>query len=127
MKPLTTLIVFLIMICSTKAQYAIQIGNKIVPLKKGITVLKQELLSDSVKLLFLPDTAKVNSGLSSITILSVAKGGEIKKAYQINGNTICPFLNDVIKETETEKLCIVQTTKGANIIKPIRITITLTP
>lgn len=115
------------MFCSAaKAQYALKVGQRIVPVKNGDSLSKRELLGRQVYLLFLPDTLAPNAGVNGIVFVSRDIKGRAT-VYTVRGNNLLfptSFANPK-EDTLIRSLTIHQINAKNNEIRPVHIRLTL--
>lgn len=124
MKTIRTLLALCLFYTSAKAQYVLQIGKTRMPIKTGDTISKRVLLSDSVWLLFLPDTIFPNSGISQVGVVTAEKNGKAK-AYFVSGNMLFPRFTKEVSDTLVKTMTIVQTRNRKEYARPVNIRLIL--
>jgi hypothetical protein len=109
------------------AQFALQIGSRQQLIRTGDVLSRQQLMGDTVRLLFVPDSLLPNSGIEGIVVVLGLNNKEAK-AFKIIGNILSPaqektFQTNLLK---ANTILIQQVWRKDNRIRPVSISLKLT-
>jgi hypothetical protein len=124
MKRVKTIVTISMLIGMAKAQYALQIGSRLYPIKSGDEVSKQALLRDTVRFIYLPDTSNPMGGIENMSVLLTAPN-RTAKVFFVPGNLLFPAQTKSFDIRTAKEILIQQTQRYNGVKRPVMVRLIL--